>query len=295
MKKYFLVLSLPLFFLSCNTENRFDEQNKLTSTDLNEISQIGERHNQALNNIYLELQSKKENSTIFLREIFDPREMVYTNIAAFGSSIYNNEELMLFTEKIETGESNFTQALDLDKIEDFTTALTIAFSEVKNELMINNLHSDNVENYLESIKIIMINSQSDSVDFFELKDTVSNKFIEISNDNVISSTQKAILLSTLTIYDASLSYWYENLDSWYELNSNESSRVSEPRMDYGVIACADAIGALRGAYTGAASGALVGGIGAVPGAICGALAGGATGSALAAGAQLLKWAWTSIW
>lgn len=220
--------------------------------------------------------------------------MVNNVLIELGEGLYTGNELIAYYESITKGESNITQATNLNDYNTFNTQINQSFSEISNTLTLEGLNSITTQNHLNAIKVIMLSSFNEN-NLNVLISDLDTKFSLIQFDKSLTSVQKSLLLSTIDLYKDSLSYWESNIDEWVALNDNNLNRIDGPNMNYKVIGAADAIGAVRGGIAGGIAGAVAGGVGAVPGAICGALAGGAQGSALAAGAQLLAWAWDSFW
>lgn len=288
-----IVFTLALLFsiISCSEKDNENLNNELSASDIAKIRQVGDNHTLALNAVYDDLLNTK-NQSLYRISNSDPRTNVNNILEGVGEVLYTGNELNIYNQNITKGESILTQANNLNDYNTFNNVLNQSFSEISNYLVVNNLQSLAIDNYMVELKNIMLNSFNNT-DINMLKAELNNKFNIIQFDNDLTLGQKAILLSTLDLYKDSLIYWEANLDTWFALNDNNQSKIKQPNINYTVIGAADAIGAVRGGIIGA--GALAGGIGAIPGAICGGLAGGAQGSALAAGAQLLAWAWESIW
>lgn len=293
-KNSLFVSVLAILFFGCSNEDVDNTKNALSDTDLARIRQVGDNHTIALNAVYEKLFMQKNQSIQLRNSETDPRPMVNNVLIELGEGLYTGNELIAYYESITKGESNITQATNLNDYNTFNAQINQSFSEISNTLTLEGLNSITTQNHLNAIKGIMLSSFNEN-NLNVLISDLDTKFSLIQFDKSLTSVQKSILLSTIDLYKDSLSYWESNIDEWVALNDNNLNRIDGPNMNYKVIGAADAIGAVRGGIAGGIAGAVAGGVGAVPGAICGALAGGAQGSALAAGAQLLAWAWDSFW
>lgn len=293
LPKIAIIFLLNIILFSCSNEKIDEDSSNLTANEITLIKEVGANHNRALDVIYDKLLRSKNEGTL-LRTNLEPRLEINNSLTEFGETIYQEEKLSIYISSIAEGESILTQSENLNEYTNFSAIIEQSFIEIKDKFIVANMNSSACDNYLDEIKNIMLNSYNNS-DLTNLTTILDLKFSEIETANTLNTAQKAILLSTIDLYKASLIYWESNINNWFELNNQDSNKIEGPNINYTVVGAADAIGAVRGAVIGAAAGLPVGGIGAIPGAICGALAGGAQGSALAAGAQLLAWAWNSYW
>lgn len=230
-----------VFTLSCNQESaqEFNPKSSLIFEQVEYYPNLGERHNQVLENWFIEnnanlkfkdIDSRLEHVDKYFKDNFNynTRDLKY-RIFNISQSIDNGR---LFNQNLSFDVFVYLEN-NKDKIQTNTYIILHEFFTKTSE----------IENFEDELIYI---------------EELENRVIK---DNNISLEDKNGIRNLLLVYKASYTYWKENLSKWIIAKSGEAqnSRILEIKEeDYQKIAWADIVEGTAGGLLGGPLGAFIG-------------------------------------
>ena len=277
MKKITLLL-LALFCLtiSCNKEEFPNEFNQKA-----EFENLSKLHNQAMDYILNEIQTKNNAETLSSKEILECIKIYSSDFIDNNCLNVNNEIDQISILNNECARLMEFRNLDFQKSD-----------YLENDFLIFTI--DTYSNYLSNEQIEILLEINEIINPENTIEEITQKLSYIKDIKSLDLPyeQRSVIYAATTIGLESIKYWNENADKWGMALTNNLTQKDLSMMkgwfNWNQCGKFDIAGGIGGAIAGGLVGAVAGGVGAVPGAAAGFVGGSIGTSVTDAVYQLLE-------
>lgn len=267
------IIALILLAIACDESNINKPQINGLPLMINPITMpydsVGILHNQICDAIYQELLNKGLEGSLINSDAVE--FYAYQAGINFLNSNFSEEySSIVITQWDYMWNYSLNQNIDTSNLwtPEVDSLLTIAEKDI-----------------LTQLKYVIDNGP----DLSEILINIEN--LKISAQSTCTTDELLIILPALSVAEHSLTYWYDNLDDWYNIPHTMATQKDSSQISFKDGAKADIEGGVGGAVMGAMGGAAAGGVGAGPGALVGGLAGAAGNTAGYIVGKLLEHWW----